>query len=59
MNPGFPMEMLLTVILEDVAGKTKLTLRHAGIPPGEDMEGARQGWNQSLDKLASVLASQK
>jgi len=59
MNPGFPMEMLLTVILEDVAGKTKLTLRHAGIPPGEDMEGARQGWNQSLDKLASVVASQK
>lgn len=51
----FPLEMLVTVTFEEVAGgKTKLTLRHAGMPKAES-EGANSGWNQSLDKLAELL----
>ncbi|MGZ5454455.1 MAG: SRPBCC domain-containing protein [Candidatus Aminicenantales bacterium] len=43
---------------EESGGKTKLTLSHAGIPPGEDTENARQGWSQSFDKLADLLAAE-
>jgi uncharacterized protein YndB with AHSA1/START domain len=55
MSPDFPLEMLVTVTFEDERGKTKQTLRHVGIPPGADTEGARQGWSGSFDKLAEVL----
>jgi uncharacterized protein YndB with AHSA1/START domain len=58
LGPGFPLELLLTVTFDEPKkGKTKLTLSHAGMPPGKDMEGAREGWNQSLDKLADALAA--
>jgi uncharacterized protein YndB with AHSA1/START domain len=39
-------------------GKTKLTLRHTGMPPGPDSEGAEQGWNESFDKLAKYLETE-
>ena len=55
MSPEFPLEMLLTVRFEEQDGKTKLTLTHIGFPSEEDIEGARAGWNESLDKLAEVL----
>jgi uncharacterized protein YndB with AHSA1/START domain len=55
----FPMEMLVTVTLEDRDGKTALTLRHAGTDnlAEADRSGMKQGWNQSFDKLAAVLAA--
>ncbi len=59
MSPDFPLEMRLTVTFEESNGKTKLTLRHAGMPSGEDMRKAREGWSQSLDKLADLLSVQK
>jgi uncharacterized protein YndB with AHSA1/START domain len=59
MSPDFPPEMLFSVTFEEIEGKTKLRLRHSGLPPGPDMEGAREGWNQSLDKLAELLSSRK
>ncbi|MEL6268555.1 MAG: SRPBCC domain-containing protein [Chloroflexota bacterium] len=46
MNPG---ETVITVQLEDIDGRTKLTLTHAGIPAGSP--GA-SGWEQALAKLA-------
>ncbi len=55
MNADFPREMLLTVTFEDYEGKTKVTLRHVGFPSDADREGARQGWNESLDKLEQIL----
>lgn len=55
MNKDHPLEMLVTVTFEEHEGKTKLTLRHAGIPLGADQEGAKQGWNESFDKLAETL----
>jgi len=55
MSADFPLEMLVTVIFEEIEGKTKLTLSHVGIPAGADRDGANVGWNQSLDKLAEAL----
>ncbi|MGA2285029.1 MAG: SRPBCC domain-containing protein [Dehalococcoidia bacterium] len=55
MNPDFPLELLVTVTFEDQDGATKLTLKHAGFPSKEDLEGARIGWSESFDKLAAVL----
>ena len=59
MSPDFPLEMLQTVTLAEKGEKTKLTLSHAGIPAGQDMADAREGWNQSFDKLAEMLAAEK
>jgi uncharacterized protein YndB with AHSA1/START domain len=59
MSPDFPLEMLVTVTLEERDGKTKMTLRLAGIPSGPDSQGAEQGLNQSFDKLAEELAQSK
>lgn len=52
----FPMEMLITVTLEDApGGRTRLTLTHSGLPEGEHSEGTAQGWRETLDKLAAVV----
>ena len=37
--------------------KTKITLRHLGMPAGKDQEGANAGWNQQFDKLNELLQS--
>lgn len=54
---GFPLEMEVTVTFEEQNGKTKMTLRHAGIQKisETDRKNMEQGWNQSLDKLAENL----
>jgi len=59
MSSDFPLEMLVTVIFEEEGGKTKFTLRHEGLPPGEDLDNCRVGWNQSLDKLAGLLVQER
>jgi uncharacterized protein YndB with AHSA1/START domain len=57
-SPGWPEETFITVTFEDVDGKTKLTLRHfAGAAAQEDIDGANEGWSQSLDKLVAYLAA--
>lgn len=58
MSPAFPLEMLITVALEDQKGKTKLTLKHSGIEgiSDTDRDDMHQGWNQSLDKLDELLS---
>jgi uncharacterized protein YndB with AHSA1/START domain len=56
MTGDFPLEMLVTVDLEDIGdGKTKLTLRHEGLPAA-DREGAGVGWSESLEKMAASLS---
>jgi len=52
----FPLELLVTITLEDVGGKTKMTLRHSGFPAGPDREGAEQGWTESFEKLAASIS---
>ena len=56
MSKDFPAELLVTVTFEVQATRTKLTLRHTGIPPGDLSDATRAGWNESLDKYAGVLA---
>ncbi len=56
MSPDFPAEMLMTATFEIQAGRTRLTLRHAGIPAGGMSDLTRGGWNESLDKFASIVA---
>ena len=56
MSADLPLEMLVTVTFEEDAGKTRLTLKHSGFPPGQDYEDAKVGWNQSFDKLAELLS---
>ncbi len=51
--PGHPEVTEVTVVLEDVGGKTKMVMTHAGIPA--DSPGAG-GWGQAFDKMAAVLA---
>ena len=55
MEGDFPLELQVTVTLEDQGGKTVMTLRHAGMPPGEMSDSAAAGWNGSFDKLAEVV----
>lgn len=43
----------ITVELEDLAGRTRLRLTHAGVP--QDSPGA-MGWTMALDKLESHLS---
>jgi len=57
MPSDLPLEMLWTVTFEDLDGKTKMTLRHEGLPAGEMKDGAGVGWNESFDKLAAYLVS--
>ena len=55
LSGDFALEMLTSVTFEDLGGKTKMTLRHSGLPEGEMREMTKQGWNESLDKLAASL----
>lgn len=55
---GFPLEMLVTVIFEELAnGKTQMTLTHTGIENIDEKtrSGMDQGWNESFDKLAKSI----
>jgi uncharacterized protein YndB with AHSA1/START domain len=58
MSSEWPLEMLVTLKLEDEGGKTKLTIAHSGLTgvSEEDLNNMRQGWNESLDKLDELLA---
>jgi uncharacterized protein YndB with AHSA1/START domain len=55
MGDDFPLEMTVVVTFEDLGGKTKMTLRHIGMPAGDMDKMAGQGWNESFDKLAASL----
>jgi len=56
MEGDHPMEGRVTVTFEELDGKTKLTVRYAGMAPSETRDMAVQGWNETLDKLAASLA---
>ncbi len=45
-------ETLLTLSLEDLNGKTRLTLHHAGFPSVAERDGHMGGWVEALDSLA-------
>jgi len=55
LSADFPMELQVTVTFEELDGRTKMTLKHTGIPAGEMREQTEAGWNESFDKLAEYL----
>ena len=55
MSGDWPRELLVTITFEDQGGRTRLTLRHSGIPAGQMREQTKAGWETSFDKLAQVL----
>ena len=57
MSPDIPGERLLSVTFREQAGRTRLTLKYNGIPPGEENDLARSGWHETLDKYAGVLST--
>ena len=54
-KPGH--ETLVTVTLEDLGGRTRLTLHQAFFLTASSRAGHEGGWSESLDKLAEHLAS--
>ena len=56
MAGDFPLELLVTVTFEDLGNKTKMVLRHDGIPFGMMREMTETGWGESFDKLAEHIA---
>ena len=51
MNDDYPVTTEVTVVLETVDGRTKMTMTHAGVPTNEG--GASGGWEQAFDKMAA------
>jgi len=52
MPDGYPSTTEVTVILEDLGGRTKMVMTHAGMPADS---GAGGGWEQAFDKLADHI----
>jgi uncharacterized protein YndB with AHSA1/START domain len=55
-DPQLQGEMTITVQLRGTADGTELTARHDELPPGVSPADNELGWNQSLDRLAAILA---
>jgi uncharacterized protein YndB with AHSA1/START domain len=54
MPEGYPATTEITVLLEDLGGRTKMVMTHAGVPADS---GAGGGWNQAFDKLTELIKS--
>ncbi|MGB6291235.1 MAG: SRPBCC domain-containing protein [Desulfobulbales bacterium] len=52
MPDGYPTTTEVTVVLEDLDGRTKMVMTHAGMPADS---GAGNGWEQAFDKLADHI----
>jgi uncharacterized protein YndB with AHSA1/START domain len=55
MSGDWSRDLTVTVTFEERDGWTTLTLLHSGIPAGGIRDLTKAGWNESFDKLASVL----
>jgi uncharacterized protein YndB with AHSA1/START domain len=54
MPEGYPATTEVIVVLEDLGGRTKMTMTHAGVPASS---GAGGGWEQAFDKLAEYVGT--
>ena len=54
MPDGYPATTEVTVLLEDIGGRTKMVMTHAGVSADS---GAGGGWEQAFDKLADRIES--
>jgi len=51
MPGSWPIEMTVSVTFDEQNGRTRMTLRHKGVPEGTMRELCETGWNESFDKL--------
>jgi uncharacterized protein YndB with AHSA1/START domain len=49
---AYPTTTEVTVRLEEIDGRTKMVVTHAGIPASD---GASGGWEQAFDKMAEQI----
>lgn len=54
MPEDFPVTTEVIIVLEDLGGKTKMTMTHAGMPANQ---GASGGWEQAFDKMSNYINS--
>ena len=54
MPEGHPETTEVIVELEDLGGRTKMTMTHVGVPAGSPGAG---GWNMAFDKMAAHIES--
>lgn len=55
MDPEWPREALISVTFAERGGGTEVTVHH-GVPESvAERVGCRQGWSESLDRLAAYL----
>lgn len=54
-SDDYPAVTEVTVLLEDLKGRTRMTVKHAGVPTND--EGAAGGWEQAFDKMAEYAAT--
>lgn len=54
MPEGYPTTTEITVQLEDLGGRTKMIMTHAGMPADS---GAGGGWEQAFDKLVDHIST--
>ena len=52
MPEGYPATTEVTVLLEDMSGRTKMVMTHAGVPADS---GAGGGWEQAFAKMADHI----
>jgi uncharacterized protein YndB with AHSA1/START domain len=52
MPEGYPSTTEVTVQFEDLGGRTKMVMKHSGVPADS---GANAGWEQSFDKLVDYI----
>ncbi len=52
MPDGYPVTTQVTVRLEDLGGRTKMVMTHAGVPADS---GASSGWEQAFAKMAAYV----
>ena len=50
MPDGYPATTEVTVLLEELGGRTKMVMTHAGVPAG-----AKGGWEQAFAKMADHI----
>ena len=55
-DPTFAGPMTITISLTDDGSGTILSAVHEGLPGGVDPRDNEAGWNESLDRLAELLA---
>jgi uncharacterized protein YndB with AHSA1/START domain len=55
MSEDWPVEAMIEVTLDELEGKTNMTIHHWPLPQGRDREMCEDGWNESIDKLETYL----